>query len=195
MGQGDPSMTLPSIDSKILSPSEPKEVARKEKRWNQKKDLNTTHRKQNKSNFVLSPEQIKFNQNNLLQMFDQEETSLKHQIANKRHQANNSTNPALHYRKKTLHDQDLQGVSFTRKNKENFLEQNLEQLERGFNLTAVGNVELPTSLADEIPLAAKNRIQPSQNSYLSNSNVGVKTATHKRRNISIGADRTGLDTA
>ena len=32
------------------------------------------------------------------------------------------------------------------------------------------------------------------NSYLNNSSV-VKTATHKRRNISIGIDRAGLDTA
>jgi hypothetical protein len=37
-------------------------------------------------------------------------------------------------------------------------------------------------------------VQNNQNSYLNNSSV-VKTATHKRRNISIGADRVGLDTA
>ena len=36
-------------------------------------------------------------------------------------------------------------------------------------------------------------VQNNQNSYLNNSSV--KTATHKRRNISIGAERVGLDTA
>jgi hypothetical protein len=41
----------------------------------------------------------------------------------------------------------------------------------------------------------QNRIHQNQNSYLNNSNVAVKTAVHKRRNISIGADRAGLDTA
>jgi hypothetical protein len=53
---------------------------RKEKRFFQKKDLQlqTTIRKGKQNpQYVLSPEQIKFNQSNLLQMFDEEELSLK----------------------------------------------------------------------------------------------------------------------
>jgi hypothetical protein len=45
-----------------------------------------------------------------------------------------------------------------------------------------------------VQIKKRNLVEENPNSYINNSSV-VKTAAHKRRNISIGIDRAGLDTA